>query len=158
MPILELNTEIEYTDNITKLSFRARPFWVAKDASYAIAIPEYERAVGTRRWHPFDHCSRKRLAGLFNFGPVSDTELSSFVIPEAPPFFFHRLNASVTRVKFGHPTSYGQSGSYFYYPRREGQVRMAAHTLLHNPEAVANLPLEYKERWDRALPLCRGKE
>jgi hypothetical protein len=143
--LLRLRVEVEYTDWARRLVYRGRPFWVSRDGLTALSIPHAVRSRESRRvWHPFDHDSRSQRCGLFNFWPVSDAALNAFILPDAPPFFFHRIYASGTRVKFGDSNGhgYGQSGSYLYY--REQRLEMLA------PSYVEKLPEPWLSRWTAA--------
>lgn len=146
MPLFKTGCEVEYRDRVYKSNFRARPFWVSEDGLKAYAIPESIRLDSSSVWYKFDHTCPGQLRRLFNYGPVPQ----DFILSDAPPFFWHRLSGTPrTRVKFGDNLSYGQSGSYCYYPMK-GVQRL----LTLSAKYAEFLPSPFRELWDKARPSC----
>lgn len=151
--LLRVGIEVEYVDWPRELIYRGRPFWVSEDGKSALAIPHSVRGRSSKKnsWRPFDHNSLEQRVRLFNFWPVSEELMNSFILPDAPPFFWHRLSGlAKTRVKFGHGRSYGASGSYIFHygpnPR---------YLMLKEPYAKF-LPEPFLSLWESANSRCTG--
>lgn len=152
MKLLSTSREVEYTDSIHERAYRATPFWVSPEGRMAYAIPSYERSMkGHETWKPFDHGDPLKLRRIFNYGPVTVDQILEVLIPDAPPFFLHTLHDSKTRVKFGHPTSFGETMSYLYW----GGRRTMSWTLRRMiPEPEKHLPQPFSRWYTDAIPHC----
>ncbi len=151
--LLRIGIEVEYIDCVRKLIYGGRPFWVSENSTLALAIPHSVRGRNSKKssWQTFDHNSFEQRAKLFNFWPVNEELMTSFILPDAPPFFWHRLSGRTkTRVKFGDGYSYGESGSYIYHYGQNPR-----YLVLREPYAKF-LPKPFLSLWEAANSRCTG--
>jgi len=139
MPLFSLELQVEYASVYEHKAYRSRIFWVSKDRTIALAIPEYTCVTKTRK--PFNQ--DKRTKDWTKFIQPILTRGNRYILDE-PPIAYHALKASnKTRIKLDY--------EYHSYVYNNGKFMLNL-----DPKYTKNLPMPYYGQYIKTCYFCEN--